>query len=284
LHPTRARARLGSLVELLEDPSPSVWACVAAEFGRLGRAARPGLRRAERDARPRVRLRARRLRLCASRAQAARRLARFAAGGPLELERALWLLGRFVEPEFDVRPHVVALDAMGAELSRRIEHLPPGKARARHLGLYLGQELGFRGVPSGSRTLEDALLHRAIVRKRGLPLTLSALYAGVGRRAGLDCRLVALPGRVILRVNGADGALFLDAFAGGSALEVPAILAYLAKHGPGFQPSLLDGTDDRSLIARQLRNLQAACRSLALSFEVERLDWVLAALDQRAER
>lgn len=56
----------------------------------------------------------------------------------------------------------------------------------------------------GSSCLDTVLVHRT-----GLPIAMAVLHSAVGRRAGLDCGLVNMPGRVINRARvattGADG-------------------------------------------------------------------------------
>ncbi len=272
------RERIDSLRALLDDPSPHVWHFVAREYARLGKTALPALRRAMSSDAPRERLRARRLLAEYAKARAIRRLVRFAVQSQLELERGLWLLGRFADPGLDLRPMFAALDAMGAELAQRVEHLPPSRQRCRAVSAYLGTELGYGRGARAQRLPDDALLHRAIVTKRGLPLTLSALYLCVARRAGLEGGLVALPGHVILRLSAADGDLFVDPYRGGVTLEQADILGYLARHGCAYSPRLLECANERDLFARQIRNLQVAYKELRCGREVRLLDSVLGVL------
>ncbi len=271
-------ARLDSLRQLLDDPSPRVGDSVAKEFARLGRRGRPELRRALRSDSPRARLRARSILGEQGRALAARRLLRFVLQKPGDLERGLWLLSRFGEPGLDVRPFLVALDALGAQLAGRVESLPPGRPRCRELVAYLGRELGFGGCARPRRTTDDVHLHRAIMTKRGLPLTLSALFLFVARRAGLNGGLVAMPGHVILRLFAPEGDVFVDPYRGGAALEPKDLLAYLARHGCSYTPNMLECASERDLLARQIRNLQLALRESQRRRESRALDPVLRVL------
>lgn len=253
------------------------------EFERLGKRARPSLERAARGGSARARGRARRLLLLAQRERVARRLAVFAAGGADDLERGLFLLGRFEDPRLDARGYLVALDAMAAEVARRIENRPPDAARALELCTYLGGSLGYTGDHDDYRHPDNAYLHRVIERKRGLPLTLTALYLAVARRAGLRAAPVALPGHVLLRLYGADRNVLVDPFQAGEVLEERECLAYLAQHGLPFRSEWFADAPDRELFSRQLRNLIASYSERGLRREVRLLERVHAVFEQAAE-
>jgi len=227
---TRA-SRLETLIDLLGDPSPTVWRSVRGELQKLGRAAGPSLRRAARGDDPRARTRARQFLLQRDRERVSRRLTGYAMRPELDLERGLLLLARIEEPGLDARPYSTALDAMAAEVVRRTESRPPGAKRARALVEYLGRELGYTGDEGDYHHPDNVYLHRAIVRRRGLPLTLVAIYLFVARRAGIPAAPVALPGHVVLRLHGPDRNLLIDPFNGGAELSERECLCYLAARG-----------------------------------------------------
>jgi regulator of sirC expression with transglutaminase-like and TPR domain len=224
------------------------------------------------------------MRLRLARLDQARRLARYASRKEVELERALWLLSRFDDPTLDVRPYVLALDAMAAEVLRRIEALPATHGRVLELAKYVGGELGYRGAEEDYHSPENALLHRALVEKRGLPLTLCAIYALVARRAGLRAAILPLPGHVMLKLYGGDKHVIVDPFHEGKTRSERELLAFLAEHGLAFQPTWFRDADDRALIARQVANLRAAYLRRGLRAESSMLGLVDAALERGAKK
>ena len=274
-----------TLIGLLDDPSPRVWRTIRRELRGRGSRARPGLRRAVTSGVPRSRARARRLLLDLDREAVSRRLCGYALRAEVDLERALLLLSRFEEPGLDLRPCVLALDAMAAEVLRRIERLPPGSERALVLVDYLGRELGYRGDEGDYHHPDNVYLHRAIVRRRGLPLTLAAIHLFVARRAGLRAALVGLPGHVVLRLRGDDRNVLVDPFGGGAEITERECLGYLAQRRRDFAPAWLDDASAASMFERQLRNLCVSYRRRGLACEVRLLGRVLHALGRgvRAE-
>jgi regulator of sirC expression with transglutaminase-like and TPR domain len=195
----------------------------------------------------------------------------------VDLERGLFLLARFEEPGLDARPFVTALDAMAAEVMRRAESRPPGSERARVLVDYLADELGYDGDDGDYHHPDNVYLHRAIVRRRGLPLTLAAIYLFVARRAGIPAAPVALPGHVVLRLHGNDRNLLIDPFNQGAELSERECLSYLAARGLPFSPEWFADAGDAKMFVRQVRNLCVSYRRRGLGREVELISRVLFA-------
>ncbi len=211
-----------------------------------------------------------------------RRAARYASRTKLDLERGLWLLARFEEPELDIRPYVLALDAMAAEVLRRVDQKPATHERAIVLSQYLGRELGYKGDERDYHDPDNVYLHRAIVRKRGLPLTLSAIYLLVARRAGIHAAIVPLPGHVMLRLYGGDKNVIVDPFHQGAVRNERDLLKFLAEHGLAFQSSWFADADDRTLFRRQTQNLKVSLTRRGMPREARMLDLVIEALDRGA--
>jgi regulator of sirC expression with transglutaminase-like and TPR domain len=272
---------VSTLIELLDDPSPTVWGEVRRELERHGRGAVAALERAARQSSPHARGRARLVLLSLDRQRVMRRLAGFALRADIDLERGLWLISRLENPGLDVRPYLLALDAMAAEVTRRIESRPPTLERALVLASYLGQELGFHGDAADYHHPDNIYLHRAIERRRGMPLTLGAIYLCIARRTGIEASLVPLPGHVMLRVRAAGKHALLDVFRGGEQKTERDVLKYLADHKLPFNPSWLRDADDAAMLQRQVNNLRASYQRRGLWREVHGLEQVLSALRRR---
>ena len=279
--PPAARASGAALERLFGDPSPTVWRGVRRALEANPRQARPVLQRLARSGAPRARARARRLLLDRGRVEATRRLTGFVLQENVTLERGLLLLSRFAHPQLDARPYLAALDAMGAELLRRTDHMPPTLERALCLAQYLGDELGYAGEEGDYHHPDNVYVHRAIERKRGLPLTLAAIYQSVARRAGIEAHLVGLPGHVVLRLVGKDQRALIDPFRGGTELSERDCLAYLAERGLAFQARWFQDASDLDMLERQIRNLGISYRRRGLVRETHLLARVLHALRGR---
>ena len=278
------RARLDALVELLNDDSRSVLGAVRGELERVGKPAVPALRRAARSSRARLRARARSLLHDRARRDAVRRLLRHVCRNQIDLERALYLLARLDDPAFDSRPYRKALDAMGAEVARRVAREPDPFARPMALSQYLGNELGFVGSESDFHHSDNIHLHRAIERKRGMPLTLTAIYVFVARRAGIRAAPIALPGRVLLRLYAGRRALIVDPFQGGRARTRTDCIRYLAQQQLVPRPEWFRDVRDAALFQRHVLNLMNSYQMRGLEREARGLHRVAVTLSRAHTR
>ena len=279
--PSGSERRAAAIEALLGDPSPAVWDGVRSELERLGGAARPLLLRTARDGAPRARSRARSLLLGMERERASRRLIGYALRREVDLERGFFLLSRFADPGADLRKALTALDAMGAEVSRRTDSLAPGPERSLILCEHLGRELGFAGDEGDYHHPDNVHLHRVIERRRGLPLSLCALYLFVARRARISAAPVALPGHVVLRLHLPGRNLLVDPFHRGALVSERDCLQYLARHSLPFHPAWFADAEDSVLLERQVLNLRAGYERNGLAREVRQLERARAALQAR---
>lgn len=253
--PRPAARDLRAAAKLLGEDSPTVRRALRRAFGAHPRLARRTLRRAEASEDPRVRAHARGLRLELARRDTVRRMLRRLAVREVDLESSLFSLARFSDPDLDARPYRRALDGFAREFGRRAAGITEELDRGRTLARYLGDEVGFRGVADGRYPPSDVHITRAIETRRGLPLTLTAIYLFVARRAGLRVGVVPLPGHIMLRLYGRRQNLIVDPFHGGEARSQAALMHYLAQHGLTFRSMWFRDADDRALLLRQIRNL-----------------------------
>jgi len=280
------RARLEALVELLDDDSPTVYAMARRTLENADKLADTALRRALTDPRARMRGRARTTLARRRERGVVRRLLRHAVRPEIDLERALFLLGRLANPELDARPYVRTLDAMAREVVRRTSQEPDELSKALVLPQYLGNELGFIGGEAGFDHPDNIHLHRVLERKRGMPLTLTAVYLFVARRAGLHAAAIPMPGRILLRLYARRRALIVDPFQGGRLRTRGDCVRYLAQHGMVPRPEWFKDATDSQLFGRHVRNLMnsAQIRGLhGLTNDLARVAWLVQRAQPGAE-
>lgn len=274
------RARSAVLVELLGDESPAVHVPVRRQLETLGRRAVPALRRATRSPVARRRARARSVLAGLERRRVLRRILGYALRPDLDLERGLFLLARLDRADLDARPYRKALDAMGEEVRARMTAAPDGFAAPLALAHYLGNELGYIGSESDFSHPDNIHLHRVIERKRGMPVTLVAIYVLVARRAGIEVAPLALPGRVLLRLYAGKRSLILDPFQGGRARTRTDCAQFIARHGLVPRPQWFRDAPDSVLFQRHLMNLVASHQSRDLDREADEVQEIVAAMNR----
>jgi regulator of sirC expression with transglutaminase-like and TPR domain len=126
------------------------------------------------------------------------------------------------------------------------------------LNQFLFRDLGFEGDRETYDDPLNALLPISILRRRGLPITLSILWIALARRLGFDAVGVGLPGHFLAAIRTDLGLLCFDPFDGGRAVgeERCAELVRAATSGRlAFQRDMLRPTPDRQILVRLVRNL-----------------------------
>ncbi len=272
------KPRLRALIDLLKDDSPRVLAQVRGELLRLGKRSHHALRKAARSGAPATRSRARQLLLERARSRAVRRLIKYAALETHDLERGLLLLESLRSPGSDPAPTVRTLDAHGDAVVERMRGQAPGLERAQKLVEYLAEERGISGAPEDYHHPDNIFLGQALVRRRGMPLTLCALYALVARRAGLSAGLLPFPGHVLLRLSDGGERVIVDPFAGGRVLNEIHCLSYLADHGFPYRSEWFQPATDTAMLRRHVLNLINSLRSRRRFADARALEVVHALL------
>jgi regulator of sirC expression with transglutaminase-like and TPR domain len=215
----------------------------------------------------------------------------------VDLPRAALELARDADPQLDFSPTLAWIDARAGELSG-----PLAKASSdEEMLLVFSRELaGHHGLVGNAECYERAdssFLNRVIELKTGLPIALSVLYMAVAERAGVSLHGVGAPVHFLTRYETLDGALFVDAFAGGTVLTLRDCLDRVRETSGLTGPqalAALEPVGPRQIVIRMLNNLKSlyarsqdwhACwkvqhRLLALlpaAFH-ERRDWALVSL------
>jgi regulator of sirC expression with transglutaminase-like and TPR domain len=119
-------------------------------------------------------------------------------------------------------------------------------------------ELGFEGDRETYDDPLNALLPMALIRRKGLPITLSILWIDLARRLGFDAVGIGLPGHFITAIRTDVGLLCFDPFHRGRPVgeEHSASLVRSATGGRvSFHRDMLRPASGRDTLTRLVRNL-----------------------------
>lgn len=172
----------------------------------------------------------------------------------------------FHERDLDVATTLLRIDAL-ADVVRTTDGSgapadPPADAEevVARLGAVLGERLGYRHEHGHTRTHTDAYLNVVLDQHTGLPVTLSALYAGVARRLGVPAFVVNLPGHVVAAAPVGDRHILFDPFHGGRVLDEAAAADLVERSTGGrvkFARNMVRPATAVELARRILNNLTA---------------------------
>jgi hypothetical protein len=164
-----------------------------------------------------------------------------------ELEAGVWLLPRLNLPRQDYRATgAAALDALAARL--------PARADGAAIAGFLSGACGFRGDREDYDNPLNSFMPWVLERRLGLPISLTALWVLIGRRAGVELDLIALPKHVLGRWRGG----YIDLFEGGRMVTREELDARVGPFDHGGAAPYLAPASDRAILRRMARNLTAS--------------------------
>lgn len=184
----------------------------------------------------------------------------------INLAEAALLIAAEEYPDLDVDAYVARIDAMAADLRRRLRgDITPGETLLQ-LNHYLFDELGFTGEQQRFYDPRNSFLNEVLDRRLGIPITLSIVYIEVGRRVGLALHGVSFPERFLVKCVVRDGTIVIDVFARGLSLSLPELQRRLRQASGGAEATpaevagLLSAAENKAILARVLNNLKGIYR------------------------
>ena len=175
----------------------------------------------------------------------------------LDLGRIALVLAGEEYPDLDLEESLSMLDRMAGEVGGRFQGLAEPGQRAGELARYLFQELGFQGNSADYYDPENSYFNRVLERRTGIPITLSLLFIEVGRRVGLRCHGVGMPGHFLVGLEGED--VYFDPFNASGPLTSTGcreIAEHLFGERLQWQDSYLDPCSKYEFLYRILNNLK----------------------------
>lgn len=172
------------------------------------------------------------------------------------LEQALLTLSKFGDPTIRIGEYQKKLDQLSSEIGREISYTPSIVEKMQIMLNYVFRELRFKGDPVDYHHPDNALLHRVIDRRKGLPIMLSTVVMFLGNRLGLPFYGVNMPIHFILMYQTHDQDYLIDPFDGGSHVTYDQCCYFLKKNGIEPRPEHLERADELEILMRAIRNLQ----------------------------
>ena len=136
----------------------------------------------------------------------------------VRVEDVAILIAKEANPLIDEHAMRRGLDGLGAEalIRRGLRSTPERDGRI--LAELLFDELGFEGERDDYYNPYNSYLDKVMIRRKGIPISLSVLTMAVGERAGMEVEGVGFPGHFLVRVGGPEG-VYQDPFHGGELLD-----------------------------------------------------------------
>jgi regulator of sirC expression with transglutaminase-like and TPR domain len=175
----------------------------------------------------------------------------------IQIEVAALELSALDHDGVDLDPYLALLAAMEEKLASIAGDALDGVEQGRALAHVIGVEYGFTGDRASYDAPLNADMIRVIDRRKGLPVSLSILYAGLGRRLGWQADALNTPGHVVVSLASEEKPTIIDPFSGGRPLTRDGLSALIAHATDpvGFPDELhLSAMTNRMTLTRLLIN------------------------------
>ena len=167
------------------------------------------------------------------------------------------------DPALDLMACMVELDKLAIQLKRRLPSDVGQIPKLRLLNQFFYQELGFAGNVNDYYDPNNSYLHKVLLSRRGIPISLAVIYMELAQQVGLNVRGISFPGHFLMKLSVKNGDIILDPFNGASLsreeLEERLEPYFLQPQDSASLPmaSLLEDAQPRVILVRMLRNLKA---------------------------
>lgn len=172
-------------------------------------------------------------------------------------------------PDLDVQEVLGDVDQLLARLRRRCAHHEEPLERLRTLNQFFFRDLGFGGNVNNYYDPDNSHINVLLRTRRGIPITLAVIWLELAQGLGLKAKGVGFPGHFMVKVNLPNGQVVIDPFTGQSLSREDLserLEPYRRRKGlvDEFEVPVglyLQGSPERDILARMLRNLKEIHRS-----------------------
>ncbi len=190
-------------------------------------------------------------------------------------------------PGLDIESSLFRLDNLAEQIQTQLSGNASGLDFIKAANELLFEVLQFRGNEEAYHDPRNSCLNSVLMRRLGIPISLSVLYIEVARRLGRPIYGVGLPGHFIVAYEDGDSRYWIDPFHGGRILTFADCRA-LAKQTAGVDlrsnPAVLAPVNKRQILVRMLSNLKAIyIRGEAFDKARQVLDLLIDAMPDYAE-
>jgi regulator of sirC expression with transglutaminase-like and TPR domain len=165
-------------------------------------------------------------------------------------------IARVEYPDLDIPLYRARVEELGRQGRARVK--AKGRRGIEQFTDFFFDALGFHGNADDYYDPRNSYLNDVIDRRTGIPITLSAVYCELGRRAGLRAHGVGFPGHFLAKCLSPDGDVIVDCVNARtvSREDCQELLNSFSPGGPPLSDEMLEITSPRDILSRMLANLR----------------------------
>ena len=183
---------------------------------------------------------------------------------PFPLLEAASCLGQDVQPDLDVQDVLLQVDVLAERLRKLVPWGAGALPRTQMLNSFFYERLGFAANANDFANPDNSYIHRVLQTRRGIPISLAALWMELAWGIGLQVSGISFPGHFLVKVQLPEGVLVQDPLTGqalGQAQLYEWLEPYQERWGMSQEDMaplhlFLQPATGHDIVERMLRNLQ----------------------------
>ncbi len=179
---------------------------------------------------------------------------------PVSLDIAALEMAAIEFPGLDLDASIFRLDNLAEQIQAQLTPQAPGLDFIKAANELLFEVLQYRGNEEEYYDPRNSCLNSVLMRRLGIPITLSVVYIEVARRCNRHVYGVGLPGHFIVAYEDAESRYWVDPFHNGRILtfaDCSALARQTANVDLRSNPAVLSAVNKRQILVRMLSNLKA---------------------------
>ncbi len=205
----------------------------------------------------------------------------------VSLDVAALEIARIEFPDVDVEAITYRLDSIAEQIGDRLAAGASGLEFIHTVNAVLFDVWQLRGNEGEYYDPRNSCVNSVLMRRLGIPISLSVVYMEIARRLGRPIQGIGLPGHFVVAYEDAESRYWIDPFHRGRLLSFEDC-SELAKQTAGVDlrsnPAVLAPLSKRQILVRMLSNLKAIyLRGEALNKARQVLDILIEAMPEYAE-
>ncbi len=170
------------------------------------------------------------------------------------LDRAALELATIDTPDLEAEPVLERLNELAANLGDRLRNFNDGREFVEKAQAYLFDELGFHGNEQDFFDPRNSCLDQVLLRRTGLPITLSVLYMEIARRLAMPVFGIGLPRHFVIQFDDGNYSAYIDPYHGGKVVTPEE--CFTLAGAQVADATILRRVSKKSIVMRMLQNLR----------------------------
>lgn len=198
----------------------------------------------------------------------------------IDVERGAWLLAKTNYSKINIDAYMAVLDDYVSELKDRIDFGAPANRILNTINFYLYSYRGYCGDMENYYDPQNSYLNRVVDRRKGNPISMSAVYMFVAKRLHLPVVGIGMPGHFICRFQTTREQIYIDPFQKGKLMTKGECIKMLIQSGHDMNDSFLSPVSPRRMLLRMCSNLQHAYSTQDQPEDAKRMQRYIIALSK----